>query len=79
MSLASNKANELRSPPREPVAFRPPGSSGKRRGQGRLRVINGHSVISAPRPVYLPQAYIARAFMMGWTPPDGIDVPKWRC
>ena len=18
-------------------------------------------------------------FMMGWTPPDGIDVPKWRC
>jgi hypothetical protein len=19
------------------------------------------------------------AFMMGWTPPDGIDVPKWRC
>ena len=20
-----------------------------------------------------------RVFMMGWTPPDGIDVPKWRC
>jgi hypothetical protein len=18
-------------------------------------------------------------FMMGWTPPDGIDAPKWRC
>jgi len=23
-----------------------------------------------------PKADIARAFMMGWTPPDGIGVPK---
>ena len=24
-------------------------------------------------------AVTIRDFMMGWTPPDGIDVPKWRC
>ena len=24
------------------------------------------------------QAVIAHE-LMGWTPPDGIDVPKWRC
>jgi hypothetical protein len=22
---------------------------------------------------------LSQAVMMGWTPPDGIDVPKWRC
>ena len=25
------------------------------------------------------EADIRLDFMMGWTPPDGIDVPKWRC
>ena len=26
-----------------------------------------------------PKRALAQQFMMGWTPPDGIDVPKWRC
>lgn len=42
--------------------------------QQKLRFLTAISVLRHVR-----QQTSAHAFMMGWTPPDGIDVPKWRC
>lgn len=34
--------------------------------------------VSIVRAVGRSEARV-RYWVMGWTPPDGIDVPKWRC
>ena len=56
-----------------------PAAAFERPGPCLRCVIQRHAEVSA-RCLFLPIADIGcGAFMMGWTPPDGIDVPKWRC
>ena len=43
--------------------------SDPKRVSQHYRRTSGHQACPTPAP----------RFMMGWTPPDGIDVPKWRC